>query len=68
MTLALFDMNDGECETCGGKATSATYRAVPRFCSYWCHLVENGPDFFTLTTIAPWLRANRPPNKRIAHA
>lgn len=69
MTQLAFDFSarvpfaDEQCETCGGPLPRrARYATVSRFCSYWCHLVEYGPDFYTLETITPWLESyrNRP--------
>jgi hypothetical protein len=51
--------SDEQCETCGGALIQRRTGAPSRFCSYWCHLVENGPDFYTLETITPWLETNR---------
>lgn len=60
--LSIFDSNvfeyPGECRTC-----SRPVEDPRRYCSYWCHLVENGPEFFTLDSITPWLNTNRAPLK-----
>lgn len=59
MTMfAMFETPDhaGECATCFRPTTRPA-----RFCSYWCHLVEKGPTFFTFETISPWLKTNRAP-------
>jgi hypothetical protein len=53
---------DRICPTCGGDVQKArVYDTQSCFCSYWCHLVENGPAFYTLEIVSPWLKANRPP-------
>ena len=60
--LSLFDPPPREwfCVTCGGPLERRPPYSPPvRFCSYWCHLVENGPDFYTLERITPWLDMNR---------
>jgi len=51
---------DRSCRTCAGDVEKApSYAKQPRYCSHWCHLVENGPAYFTLETITPWLKTNR---------
>jgi hypothetical protein len=69
-TLTLFDVEipvpyPGEC-LCGSRLpTRANYEAKAKHCSYWCYLVEFGPAYFTLETIAPWLKSNR---RRTSHS
>lgn len=64
MTLALFELERlptlvGQC-ICGGPLPRRPRYAKPaEHCSYWCYLVEHGPDFYTLESIRPWLERNR---------
>jgi hypothetical protein len=70
MTLALFDMPSvmgypDQC-LCGSALPRRPIYAKPaQHCSYWCYLVEFGPDYYTLETIEPWLKANR---RRLSHS
>lgn len=64
MTLALFDLEKlpvlaDQC-LCGGPLPRRPrYRKPAEHCSYWCYLVEHGPDWYTLDRIMPWLEKNR---------
>jgi len=66
MSIALFDIETpavgvGDC-LCGRPLPKRPpYRPAARHCSYWCSLVENGPAFYTLDSIQPWLLRNRGP-------
>lgn len=70
MSSTLFDWEVPVAEVgfclCGGPLPKRPpYRKPAAHCSYWCYLVEFGPDFYTLETIAPWLKSNRPGSKPV---
>lgn len=59
MTLALWEFDTlagpGIC-LCGRPLPKRPpYRPAAKHCSYWCFLVEHGPEFYTLERIEPHL-------------
>jgi len=73
VSLALFEMEKlparfDQC-LCGGPLPRRPrYQKPAEHCSYWCYLVEHGPDWYTLERIMPWLVKNREWHQRRARA